>query len=206
MRTLSRVIFSACAIWAASSIPRERRNSRNISTMKFVISALFIFNFGCFSFCRSFTVLILKNLFFNLELLEMFLRQGFGAVQVPISRDISTSPVSTVEKSQSFDWKPVSQIFGAYIFIQIYHIEYVFFSLIIWYICVASFFLLTLSDSMFFAEGIPSCFFLPGCVDRWKWHDWFLCWILSQSSRTFHLPGSRVKTFSKTKEAFDHFF
>ena len=164
MRTLSRVIFSACAIWAASSIPRERRNSRNISTMKVVISALFIFKFGCFSFCRSFTMLILKNLFFNLELLEMFLRQGFGAVQVPISRDISTSPVSTVEKSQSFDWKPVSQIFGAYIFIQIYHIfVYIytlnmFFSLIIWYICVASFLLLTLSDSMFFAEGIPSCF------------------------------------------------
>ena len=31
---------------------------------------------------------------------------------------------------------------------------------------------------------------VPGCVDRWKWHDWFLCWILSQSSRTFHLSGS----------------
>ena len=154
------------------------------------------------TFCRSFTVLILNNLFFNLELLGMFLRQGFGQSK---SQFLGTYQhhQSTVETSQSFHSKPVSQIFGAYIFIQIYIYIYLFihwicfFSLIIWYICVASFFLLTLSDSMFFAEGIPSWCFLPGCVDRWKWHDWFLCWILSQSSRTFHLPGFPVKTFDK---------
>ena len=159
-------------------------------------------------------MLILKNLFFNLELLEMFLRQGFGAVQVPISRDISTSPVSTVEKSQSFDWKPVSQIFGAYIFIQIYHI-FVIYIYIHWICFFFTYHLVHLCGFLFFVNlkwldvfrrRDPIVFFLPGCVDRWKWHDWFLCWILSQSSRTFHLPGSPVETSLKTKEAFDLFF
>lgn len=122
-RTSARVIFSAGKIRAASSIPRERRNSRNVNTMNFVISALFIFSFCLIysTFCRSFTVLILNNLFFNLELLEMFLRQGFGQSK---SQFLGTYQhhQSTVETSQSFHSKPVSQIFGSYIFIQIYHI------------------------------------------------------------------------------------
>ena len=141
-------LFSAGKIRAASSIPRERRNSRNVNTMNFVISALFIFSFCLIysTFCRSFTVLILNNLFFNLELLEMFLRQGFGQSK---SQFLGTYQhhQSTVETSQSFHSKPVSHIFGSYIFIQnisyicnYIYIEYVFFSLIIWYICVASFF------------------------------------------------------------------
>lgn len=168
--------------------------------MKFVISALFIFNFGCFSFCRSFTVLILNNLFFNLELLEMFL----------VDKDLGQSKSqflgtyrhhqSTVEKGQSFDWKPVSQIFGAYIVIQIHQIHWICFSHLfgtfVWLPFLSTWsdpgshvllemHLLVVRNS--FGWGIV---FLPGCVDRWKWHDRFLCWILSQSSRTFHLSGS----------------
>ena len=148
------------------------------------------------------------NLFFNLEFLEMSdIDKDLGQTTSQFLKPYQHHQ-STVEKSQSFHSNTIfTDLWCIYNYFLYMIFFYVFCSPLFW----LPFFILKLSESFFWGrrvrhpwspqnpkvprwENLPTkqthWIDVPGCVDRWKWHDWFLCWILSQSSRTFHLSGS----------------